>query len=131
MRCVVNAVRRTHGLRRLRDDRRLRRAATTQARRCARAARLGHDVGGNLRQRVRRVGYLRGVRRYTVAEALGTGTGRRGSPLSTVRAWLRSSGHRAIVLDRDARHGGFGYVGRPAGGSGDGATWALIVGRRS
>jgi len=130
LRCVVNAARRAHGRRALRDRPRLRRAANAQARRCASAKRLGHRLGGDLRTRVRRVGYLRGASSFRVAEALGTGTGRRGSAVAAVQAWLRSPPHRAIVLDRSVRDGGFGFTGRSALGSRDGATWALIVGRR-
>jgi uncharacterized protein YkwD len=89
--------------------------------------------GTTLTQRVRTTSYLEGLRRWRIGENLAWGTGTLGSPAQTVRAWMRSPGHRRNMLDRRFREIGIGVaVGIPVAlrNAPTGATYAHVFGRR-
>jgi uncharacterized protein YkwD len=80
--------------------------------------------------RLRRVRYLP-ARRWFVGENLASGRGRAGSPLSIVRAWLRSPPHRANLLERSFREVGLGLSpGQPSGSPNRGVTYTANFGFR-
>ena len=84
----------------------------------------------SLADRLRLAGYLpRRGGTWLVGENIGFGRGRMSRPVGVHRAWMRSSPHRAAILERRFREVGFGIVaGRPYGRGG--ATFTADFGRR-
>jgi len=124
--CLLNAKRRSHGLRRLRANAQLTRASTGHARAMVLRRFFGHvaPAGLSLLGRVQRTRYLAGARSYTIGENIGYGRDRFGDPASMVRAWMRSSGHRTNILTPGYRAVGLGIVrGIPGGPGSRGATY--------
>lgn len=112
----VNQVRAAHGLRALRPSARLHRSARRYARWM-----LRHDYFGHLRR-------IRASSRYALlGENLAWHSGRRPRVGRTIRAWLGSPGHRALLL-----HPRFRWLGAgPARGSMHGrraTVWVLHFG---
>ncbi|MGZ8717231.1 MAG: CAP domain-containing protein [Gaiellaceae bacterium] len=88
---VVNDVRGDHGLRPLRVDRALTRAARAYSATLLRTGVFTHGaMGARLAEH--------GARGPMFGENLAWGTGSRASARSVVRAWLSSPGHRANLL---------------------------------
>jgi uncharacterized protein YkwD len=110
--CVVNAERARHGLRPLRLNRRLARAARHHSEDMARNGYFDHTSrsGASFVDRIRRTGYLSGVRAWRVAENIAWGTGSQASPRAITRAWMNSPGHRANILDGSYREIGIGVA---------------------
>jgi len=129
--CRLNVERGRHGLRPLRLNRRLSAAARRHSRAMARRHFFSHNSlnGASFLDRIRRTGYLRGARRWTVGENIAWGSGKLSTPLSIGRAWMNSSGHRANILSRSFRSIGIGIAaGTPSGGGG--AIYTTDFGRR-
>jgi uncharacterized protein YkwD len=132
--CALNRERAHHGLRRLRLNKLLSRAARRHARDMARRNYFSHDTlgGGSFLDRIRREGYLRGARRWVVGENLAWGTHGHSRPRVITRLWMNSAGHRANILNASFREVGIGVAydspirggGRPAG------TYATDFGTR-
>ena len=114
---VINKVRARHGLHALSAPPSLHRSSGAFSRRLMGSNRFGHGS---------RVSASRGFRR--LGEALALHAGRRIAIRRTVRKWLRSSGHRAIVLTR-MRYAGAG-VTRGRFGRNRATIWVLQVGSR-
>jgi uncharacterized protein YkwD len=92
---AVNEVRTQHGLEALRGSRRLRRSARGYARWMLRAGYFGH------------LGRIRASSRFSLlGENLAWHSGRRPRVSGTVRRWMRSPPHQALVL-----HPGFRWLG--------------------
>lgn len=130
--CSVNSVRLRARLRSLRANSRLRRAATAHSSSMVRGRYFSHTAPGGvvLTTRLRRVRYLPALR-WLVGENLATGTGRYSTPLSILRAWLRSPPHRANLLERLFRDVGLGLVpGQPSGSRTRGVTYTANFGFR-
>jgi uncharacterized protein YkwD len=104
--CLVNATRTRAGLRRLRPDRRLARAAAAQARDMARRHYFAHQRPGGptLLARVRAAGF----HGSSAGEAIAWGCGRLGGAAATLQAWLASPPHRAILLSPGYTRAGVG-----------------------
>ena len=112
----VNAVRAAHGLGPLRGAPRLERSAGRYARWILRADRFEHQPRIRASSRFRRLG-----------ENLELHRGHGPRVRYTVRTWMRSPGHRALILSRGFRWLGAGtakgrYGGRAA------TTWVLHFG---
>jgi uncharacterized protein YkwD len=125
--CLVNKERAEHGLKPLRQNHRLRRAATRHARDMVRHRYFEHQRSGgpDLGERLRRAGW----RGRAAGETLAYGCGSKSTPRVAVRAWMNSPGHREIVLSGQYGQGGPAVAkGTPAGCGG--ATWVLDVGSR-
>jgi uncharacterized protein YkwD len=124
--CVVNQKRAAHGLAALKVDRRIQRAAGRHARDMQRHHYFAHQRNGgpDLTTRLHKAGWHGSAWGETIAY----GCGPLGSPRATVRAWLNSPPHRAIILSGTYRHGGVGVVGWAPCGSG--GMWVLDVGRK-
>ncbi len=98
----------------------------------------GHDCFSHqcprepdLESRLRRSGYLNGAGSYGIGENIAWGGGDRGSPRGIVRSWMRSSGHRANILDRDFEHIGVGVVwGSPSNRRADAGLYTADFGYR-
>lgn len=131
--CLVNAERSDRGLRPLRLNHRLSRAARGHARDMVRRTYFSHDSlsGASFVDRIRRAGYLRGPRAWIVGENLAWGSGDRSSPAAIVSAWMHSAGHRANILQRRFREIGIGLApGAPESVDGPAATYATDFGAR-
>ena len=129
--CVLNHERAKHGLRKLRLDKRLSRAARMHSAAMARHSFFSHNSrnGSSFVERIRRSGYLRGARNWSVGENIAWGSGSRSAVRSIARAWMNSPGHRANILSRSFRAIGIGIsYGTPAGI--EGATYTTDFGRR-
>jgi uncharacterized protein YkwD len=132
--CRLNQERTSRGMRRLRLNRRLSKAARRHADDMVRRYYFSHDSlgGGDFVSRIRSTGYLSSAGSWFVGENLAWGSGERSSADRTVRAWMDSPPHRANILTRRFREIGIGVVlGAPVHGVPDGATYATDFGRRS
>lgn len=132
--CLVNVERTERGLRPLKLNRRLSRAAARHAGDMVRRDYFSHNslTGASFVDRIRRAGYLRGPRGWMVGENLAWGAGDRSPPAAIVRAWMHSPGHRANILQRRFREVGIGLVmGAPQRADAPAATYATDFGARS
>jgi uncharacterized protein YkwD len=130
--CLVNAERRRHGLRALKNNARLRRAADRHSSDMVRRHYFDHrsPSGGDVVARARSARYIRSSGSWQVAENIAWGSGRLGTPTAIVRAWMNSAGHRANILRGSLREAGVGVSARtPSGGRG--GTYTMVFGRRS
>jgi uncharacterized protein YkwD len=131
--CLLNRERRARGMRKLRTNKRLGRAARGHASDMAQRDYFAHDSlsGQSFTDRIRHTGYLSHARSWTVGENLAWGTGHKGSPREIVVAWMNSPEHRANILQRRFREIGIGVVGgAPQGNAQGGATYATDFGAR-
>jgi uncharacterized protein YkwD len=130
--CLVNRERARHGLRAVRADRRLGRAARRHAVAMARGHFFSHvsPGGATMQARVRRTGYLRTARAWWLGEALAWGRYGTGAPSAILATMLASAPHRAILLDPGFRDLGIGAAhGAPQGPGAGALTVALDFGR--
>jgi uncharacterized protein YkwD len=130
--CTLNAQRERYGLRALELNKRLSRAARRHARDMVRRDYFGHNTlgGGTFVDRIRRSGYLRGARSWTVGENIAWGTHRHSAPRVITRMWMASAGHRANILNASFREVGIGVAIGVPGVSGPGATYATDFGAK-
>jgi uncharacterized protein YkwD len=127
--CLLNEQRRAHGLRALRLDRKLGRAARGHAADMVRKHYFAHNSrnGASFSSRIKRTGWTRSRRSYIIGENIGWGGGDFATPRAMVDAWMHSAGHRANILAREFRMIGIGIAkGSPRGGTG--ATYATDFG---
>jgi uncharacterized protein YkwD len=112
--CLLNAQRQRHGLRALRLNPRLSRAARGHSQDMARNNYFDHNSrnGASFLDRIRRSGYLSGARRWKVAENIAWGTHWLASPRAIMKAWMDSPGHRANILEGSYREIGIGVATR-------------------
>ena len=130
--CLHNAERRSRGLRALKLNPRLTRAASGHSRAMVSRKFFSHDApgGGNVVSRARRAGYIPRTGRWTIGENLAFGSGPLGTPGKIMDAWMNSPGHRANVLTGRFKEIGIGIVlGAPVGGGG-GVTYTAVFGAR-
>ena len=129
--CVINAERTRRGLRRLKLDRRLRKAATRHSQDMVKRRYFSHDSpsGRKLVHRVRAVRYLRRSRSWVVGENLAWGNGAITSPEAIVQAWLASPPHRANLLSARYSSVGVGVASGTPLRRGSGATYTANFGR--
>ena len=131
--CLLNKTRRAHGLRRLRGNARLLKAAERHSRSMVERGYFSHVEPGGLTSldRIRRTGYLSGARTFTCGENIGFGEGATSSPRSMMRAWMNSAPHRANILTRNFREVGLGGVaGTPGRAHASGGTYTTVFGAR-
>lgn len=107
-----------HGLRPLRFDPCLQRAARAHSRDMVRRAYFAH---GRLAQRLRR--YSVRLEGRVVGENLAWGAGALAQPGTMVRMWMRSPAHRRTLLRPGFSHVGVGAVAAPF----QGASNATVV----
>lgn len=130
--CLMNAERRAHGLRPLRSQGSLHRAAQRYARSMVRQGFFDHvsPAGSTMMTRVRATAYLKRAGSYSLGENIAWGGGSLGTPRAIVRAWMHSAGHRANLLDPAFHDVGVGIAaGIPPGGM-SGGTYVTDFGRR-
>ena len=131
--CLVNADRARHGLRALRGNSDLRRAAGSHSRNMVRSGFFSHVTprGASLGDRLRRSGYLRANQTLHVGEALAWGWGTPATPAVIVAEWIASPPHRRILLGRDFREVGVGVAAgapQPTTGGRKSVTYTLNTG---
>ena len=114
----LNKVRSARGLPAVRYSKPLARSATGFARRLMRANRFGHAGKISTRARFRRLG-----------ETLARRRGWSKSPSAVIRLWLRSPGHRALILDPRFRWAGDGRS-RGHFGAHRNTIWVMHLGGR-
>jgi uncharacterized protein YkwD len=127
--CLLNKERASRGLGKLRADSKLRRAADGHAGDMVAKHYFDHTSksGTSFVTRIKRTGWTKSRRSWTVGENIGYGSGSYATPSSMVQGWMNSSGHRANILARQFRMIGIGVAdGAPTGGSG--ATYATDFG---
>jgi uncharacterized protein YkwD len=130
--CLVNKERTKRRLTRLRLQPTLDAAADRFAKQLVVEGFFDHTApdGTTMLDRIKATTYLKGpLRRWSVGENIAYGTGSLSTPQSIVKAWMRSPGHRANILDPSFREIGLGVsLGSPDGP--DGATYVHDFGRR-
>jgi uncharacterized protein YkwD len=129
--CLVNKARAAHGLKRIRGNHKLARAARRHSLDMVRHGYFEHSSpsgGSTLVSRASAVHYLRRTAAWFLAENIAWGSGSLASPRATVRAWMHSPPHRENILSRRVHDAGVGVaLGLPAGGRG--ATYTMDFGR--
>jgi uncharacterized protein YkwD len=131
--CLINTVRRSHGLVALRRDPKLARAARGHSRDMVRRRYFAHSTpdGLGIADRIGATGYMWPRRRWLVGENLAWAWGGRDSPRDIVRGWMHSPPHRAEILRRSFRDVGIGVVsGVPRALPPGGATYTADFGVR-
>jgi uncharacterized protein YkwD len=130
--CLINAERKQRGLAPLRANTKLIRAAHRHSLDMVMRGYFAHQSlsGRTLTDRLRIVGYLRGCSSWSAGETIAWGSGSAGSPASRVAAWMRSPGHRTILLGASFREVGIGIATGTPRGSRAGATYTADFGRR-
>ena len=110
--CLVNLERTRRGMRSLRVNRRLSRAALSHTEDMVERRYFAHvsKSGTDVVDRLLSTGYLGGARSWLVGENLAWGTNRLSTPRQTVTNWMESRGHRANILKRRFREIGIGVV---------------------
>ena len=133
--CLHNAERARHGLPRLSENPRLRRAAARHTAHMVEARFFDHTspAGSTMVDRIRRTGYTSGTRGWSIGENIAWGTGRLATAAQIQRSWMNSPGHRANILQRAFREIGIGIgTGVPVrvSASQSGATYTADFGVR-
>jgi uncharacterized protein YkwD len=121
--CVINRARTQHGLAAFAAEPHLRQAATAHARDMVRRGFFAHQRPGgpSLTDRLHAAGW----HGHAVGEAIAWGCGKPAGAATTVRAWLHSPPHRAILLSGGFSRAGIGVAGKAPGSCRPGATWVL------
>jgi uncharacterized protein YkwD len=127
--CLVNQERTSRGLRPLKLNMRLKKAATAHTRDMVARNYFAHEApgGADFVDRIRKAGYIARVM-PALGEDLAWGSGSLGTPRAIVKGWMDSPGHRANILFPKFREAGVGVaIGDPGAGQ-EGATYTLDFG---
>ena len=127
--CLLNHERKIRGLRKLRHDAKLSRAAAGHAGDMVAKHYFDHTSksGASFVTRIKRTGWTKSRRSWTVGENIGYGSGSLATPREMVKAWMQSAGHRQNILARQFKMIGIGVAnGAPTGDGG--ATYATDFG---
>ena len=131
--CLMNERRRAAGVRPLRSDERLERAARRHSNAMDAADFFSHSspTGNSPVGRIRNTGYLAGASSWGIAENLHWGSGGPGTPKVTVSRWMSSPSHRASMLSPRFRQVGVGVAkGAPTPGVANAAIYTADFGSR-
>lgn len=135
--CVMNAQRTARGLRGLRAQPTLTRAASAFAKQMADQHFFDHvsPGGSTLLSRVKSTGYLRGAVSWSLAENIAWASDELSTPRAAVQSWMKSPPHRANLLAPQFTEVGIGIAagGAPANGNpdGHGSTYVTDFGKRA
>jgi uncharacterized protein YkwD len=131
---LVNRMRAQRGLAPLRRSEALDRAARWQSRDMVTHGYFGHQRrnGPSLEERIRRTGYLKGARHWTIGENIAWGEGEFSEPRNIVEGWMESSGHRRNILSTRFGEIGIGlaFDGRSNARNGEAIVITTDFGRR-
>jgi uncharacterized protein YkwD len=128
--CLVNQERSSRGLKPLKANRHLTRAATGHARDMNARGYFSHDTagGGTFVDRIRKAGYVPPKAFPSLGEDLAWGSGTLATPREIVQGWMESPGHRANILNPRFHDAGMGVAFGDPGAGADGVTYALDFG---
>jgi uncharacterized protein YkwD len=133
--CLVNVQRTTHGLRALRDNSRIDKAAASHSKDMVARSYFDHvtPAGADPVTRLSRVHYItNSLLSWSIGEDLGWGSGTEATPRAIVQAWMDSPPHRANILRTSFRDAGVGVAyGAPQHVLLPGATYTIDFGRRA
>ena len=130
---LINRARTQRGLKALVLRASLYRAAKAHSQEMIRLDYFSHlsDAGRSPQSRAKRAGYTAsGYGSWSLAEVIAWGSGSAGSPTSVFRSWMRSPGHRAILLDKRWRDIGVGRAKGTFRGLSGVRMYTVDVGRR-
>jgi uncharacterized protein YkwD len=108
---LINKTRSERGLHTLSVEKHLDAAALGHSRQMLSEDYFSHYSAGGTTyaERLRAAGYTRsGYTSWSVGEVIGWGKGTAGTAGAIVKAWMGSSGHRAVILDKRWRDIGIG-----------------------
>ena len=127
--CLLNKQRRSHGLKKLHENKRLDSASQRHATDMSRRNYFAH---GDFAGRIRSAGYLSGAGRgYTIGENIAWGSWDYATPANIVNAWMHSPGHRANILNGRFHEIGLGVArGAPDRGQANAGTYVTDFGTR-
>jgi uncharacterized protein YkwD len=130
--CLHNEIRAQHGLKGLRQNKRLHKAAVRHSRDMVVHDYFEHTTpkGVTMIDRILRSRYVREDQGWVLGENLAWGTGAYGTPRGAVEAWMESPGHRENILRGAYRDVGIGVVVGVPGSKAVGATYTLDFGVR-
>jgi len=133
--CLHNLERVRHGLPTLRENPKLRRAATRHSDHMVDDHFFDHTTpgGATMVDRIRATGYTRKARSWALGENIAWGSGRLATAAQIHRSWMSSPGHRANILQRSFREIGIGIeTGLPVrlSAAQSGATYTTDFGFR-
>jgi uncharacterized protein YkwD len=131
--CLINQRRVARGMRRLRLDPRLSKAATWHSHDMVHRHYFAHisQSGNDIVDRLRRTRYIKRGFSWMVGENLAWGSGSRGAPLAIVKGWMASPPHRRNMLNPRYREIGIGVlVGGPQRTDLPAATYTTTFGFR-
>ncbi len=132
MHCLIDALRRSAGVPRLRAHATLRHSATYKARRIADCRVFSHTPCGDKLAVPFEQAQLTRTGNWEVGENLAWGVGQDATPRAILAKWLRSPSHRTVFLTRGYTHVGLRrrrlrMKGAPAGS----VIWVAHLGRRA
>jgi uncharacterized protein YkwD len=133
--CLHNRERTSHGLPRLKENPKLRRAAERHTSNMVSARFFDHTSpgGSTMVDRIRKTGYTRHARSWALGENIAWGSGSLATAAQIQRSWMNSAGHRANILQRSFREIGIGIeTGLPVrlSAAQSGATYTTDFGFR-
>src|SRR3954470_9032823 len=110
--CLHNRDRAARGLPALKETPKLRQAALGHSGDMVDHRYFAHDRpdGVGMADRVKRAGYVRPGRAWSLGENIGWGTGNLATAAEIHESWMNSAGHRANILRRSFREIGIGIV---------------------
>jgi uncharacterized protein YkwD len=128
--CLLNEERTARGLGKLKRAAPLHAVAGAYAKRMVRQRFFEHTSpdGGTFLSRIKRTSYLRGnIKRWSVGENLAWGAGKRATPESIVKGWMRSPAHKRNIVNGRFHELGLGVaLGAPRSGVGSGAAATYV-----
>lgn len=130
--CLVNRERKAAGLRRLKANKRLKKAARRHSKDMVRRGYFSHrsPSGGDMVSRARQSRYITARSSWSLGENIAWGQAHLSSAKSIVRGWMRSAPHRANILNGSMREAGSGVVRGTPSRANRGGTFTLLLGRR-
>jgi uncharacterized protein YkwD len=128
--CLTNAERSQRGLVSLRENVKLRSAASRHSSDMVRDGYFAHTTpdGDTFVDRISAAGYMKRTAGWSLGENLAWGTGDVGTPRGVHDAWMRSRGHRANILRASYRELGIGVSSGVPKDAGVGATYTTDFG---
>ena len=129
--CLLNTVRRSHHLHRLRFNHKLALAGLRHAHDMVNNQYFAHDTpsGQDFVQRIFNTDYVPSAAKYLLGENLAWGDHKGSTPRQIVSAWMHSPPHRRNILTHDFREIGIAIVvGAPVDGVSAAATYATEFG---
>lgn len=131
---LINQARSSRGLHTVRSFDALHRAARAHSCDMLRRDYFAHSSlsGLGVSARARRAGYgITGWSGWSVGEVIAWGSGSLGSPRAVFKAWMRSPGHRSVLLTRRWRDVGVGCERGTFKGIRGVCMWTVDLGRRT